>query len=222
MNTPHNFTDQFTLSQRDYLASLDFFTWTRHFYVLRDLVAGVQGDVLEVGTGDGVVRRCVEPFVGSYKVMDINAELNPDVQGDIRQPQPSLIDGFDAVVATEVLEHLPFADVAGCLCNLKTYLRPGGELYLTLPHRKGHMLIVTPNQKLLKWRFPIGLTNLSEAYNRFVRRRIWIDPNHCWEIGDGKIRRNQISELLQQLGWEVKKFQPLPYCDYWVLRKPKD
>ena len=82
------------------------------------------------------------------------------------------------------------------------------------------MLVVTPRQRLRLWRFPIGLTSLSEAYNRFVRRKIWIDPHHCWEIGDGVVTRAQIDAVLRQQGLRSERFSELPYCDYWVLAKP--
>lgn len=212
------FEQQYSISQRQYLAGVDFYTWTRHFHVLRDLCELETGDLLEVGTGDGVVRRCLQPLVRSYTVIDVNPQLQPDVLADLRDPQPDLAERFDAVIATEVLEHIPFTDLPLCLTHLHGFLRPGGRLYLTLPHRKGHMLVVTPGQRLLKWRFPVGLTSLSEAYNRFVRRRIWIDPHHCWEIGDGRVRRAQVQRLLDAAGLRSERFAELPYCDYWVLR----
>lgn len=215
--TDSAFDRQYELTPRDYLANVDFYTWTRHFHVVKDLCARVRGDVLEVGTGDGVVRRCVGPLVASYTVMDINPRLKPDVLADLREPQPALQARFDAVVCTEVLEHLPFEDLARCLGHLVDCLRPGGRLFLTLPHRKGHMLVVTPRQTLWKWRFPVGLTSLSEAYNRFVRRRIWIDPHHCWEIGDGRVRRADVEAVLAARGLATERFDALPYCDYWVL-----
>jgi len=215
--TDSAFDRQYELTPRDYLANVDFYTWTRHFHVVKDLCARVRGDVLEVGTGDGVVRRCVGPLVDSYTVMDINPRLKPDVLADLREPQPALAARFDAVVCTEVLEHLPFEDLARCLGHLVDCLRPGGRLFLTLPHRKGHMLVVTPRQTLWKWRFPVGLTSLSEAYNRFVRRRIWIDPHHYWEIGDGRVRRADVEAVLAARGLATEQFDALPYCDYWVL-----
>ena len=211
--------EQFTLSQKDYLAGLDFFTWTRHFHVIKDLVREVDGEVMEVGTGDGVVRRCVEPFVRAYTVMDLNPNLRPEIHADLLEHQPALEQRFDAVVCTEVLEHLPFDRFDTALGHLAAYLRRGGRLYLTLPHRKGHMLVVTPRQRLWKWRFPFGTTSLSEAYNRIVRRRIWIDPNHCWEIGDGHVTRAMVEARLAAAGLTVERLTPLPYCDYWVLRR---
>lgn len=214
-----DFQSQFTLSQRQYLATVDFYTWTRHFHVVRDLCARVQGEVLEVGTGDGVVRRCVQPFVRGYTVLDINEQLQPDILANLLEPQPALAARYDAVVCTEVLEHLPFDDLQRALSQLASFLKPGGELFLTLPHRKGHMLVVTPRQRLWKWRFPVGLTSLSEAYNRFVRRRIWIDPHHCWEIGDGRVARAHVQQRLAAAGLREQVFTELPYCDYWVLAR---
>jgi len=213
-------THQYALTQKHYLEHLDFYTWARHFHVIKDLCALTQGDVLEVGTGDGVVKRCIQPFVRSYTVFDINANLHPDVLGNLLEPQPGLAGRFDAVVCTEVLEHLPFADFPRCIAALHAFLRPGGLLYLTLPHRKGHMLIVTPRQRFVKLRFPFGTTSLSEAWNRFVRRRIWIDPNHCWEIGDGHVKRQQVEARLAATGLATARFSELPYCDYWVLSRP--
>ena len=60
-----------------------------------------------------------------------------------------------------------------------------------------------------------GLTSLSEAWNRFIRRRIWIDPHHCWEIGDGHVTRTQVETALRAAGLATERFAELPYCDYW-------
>ncbi len=213
----NDFDAQYRLSPRDYLAGLDLYTWMRHFHVLHDLVAHEQGDVLEVGTGDGVLRRCVQPFMPHYTVMDLNPQLQPDVLADLLDPPVALAGAFDAVVCTEVLEHLPFEKLPTALEHLHGFLRPGGRLYLTLPHRKGHALWVSPRQRLHALRFPVGLTSLSEAWNRFVRRRIWIDPHHCWEIGDGRVRRTHIEQALRSAGLATLSFRELPYCDYWRL-----
>lgn len=216
---PDAFERQFHLEPADYLAGLDFFTWTRHFHLFKDLAVRVRGRVLEVGTGDGVLRRCVEPHVAGYVVVDVNARLSPDVVADVRELPASLNGGFDAVVAAEVLEHLPFADFPRSLASLAAALVPGGLLFLTLPHRKGHVLWVGPRQRLHAWRFPVGLLSLSEAYHRFVRRRIWIDPHHCWEIGDGHVRRADVESAFAAAGLAIDQRRALPYCDYWILRR---
>ena len=118
-----------------------------------------------------------------------------------------------------MLEHLPFEKLPAALATLHGFLRPGDRLYLTLPHRKGHALWVTPRQRLVPLRFPVGLTSLSEAWNRFVRRRIWIDPHHCWEIGDGRVKRAAVEQRLRDTGLSTVAFRELPYCDYWRLQR---
>ncbi|BEP38048.1 hypothetical protein GmRootV59_50190 [Variovorax sp. V59] len=216
----HAFDKQFDLSRHDYLSGLDMVTWLRHYHVVRDLVTSAPQRVLEVGSGDGVVRRCVLPLVPVYSVFDINARLEPDYVGDLKLGDTSLTGRFDAVVATEVMEHLPFADLPACLANLYAWLQFGGQAFVSLPHRKSSVAVLSPSQKLHTWRFPNGLLSLSEAYNRFVRGRIWIDPNHCWEIGDGRVTQIAVEQHFAQAGFTLIKHLALPYCDYWVLSKP--
>mgnify|MGYP000925795516 FL=1 len=213
------FDKQFHLSRADYLAGLDMVTWLRHYHVVRDLIAAAPQNVLEIGSGDGVVRRCVLPMVPAYSVFDINANLEPDIVGNLKLGDTSLAGRFDAVVATEVMEHLPFADLPACLANLCSWLRPGGHAFVSMPHRKSSVAVLTPRQKLHTWRFPNGLLSLGEAYNRFVRGRIWIDPNHCWEIGDGHVTQADVEQRFVQAGLRSVKRMELPYCDYWVLAK---
>jgi SAM-dependent methyltransferase len=219
MNRP-GFDAQFTFPREHYVSNLDMVTWLRHFHALRDVLAS-GGDVLEIGTGDGIVRRCAEPLVTSYKVLDINPNLDPDYLGDIRRSDDRLVGKFDTIVITEVMEHLPFEDVPASLGNLWAWLRPGGRMIVSVPHRKSSVAVITPNQKLRTFRFPNGSISLGEFYNRFIRRRIWIDPNHCWEIGDGHVSRADVEGRFAQAGFMKRKRLALPYSDYWVLTKPK-
>lgn len=41
------FDAQFRMQPRDFIAGLDFYTWTRHFHVLHDLLAREHGDVID-------------------------------------------------------------------------------------------------------------------------------------------------------------------------------
>ena len=217
--TQPSFEAQFTVPREHYLSNLDMVTWLRHFHVIHDLLDG-GGDVLEIGTGDGIVRRCVESYVRSYKVLDINPNLEPDYLGDVRDIDETMAGRFDTVVITEVMEHMPFEDMPVVLGNLFTMLRPSGRVIVSLPHRKSSVAVLTPRQRLRTLRLPNGLGGLGEAYNRFVRRRIWIDPNHVWEIGDGRVKRGQVEESFTRCGFVQMKRLELPYSDYWLLDKP--
>lgn len=217
MTRNHDFEKQFHLQKEDYIKHLDFFTWYRHYHLIKGILDSDRRAVLEIGTGDGVLRNILEPQVDSYVVLDINSNLNPDIVGDLRVRNVELLNRFDSVVAAEVMEHLPFADFRSCAANLRAYLKSGGKAFLTLPNRKSSFLFVTPRQALHVYRAPNGLLSLSEFYHRFVKRKIWIDPNHCWEIGDGQVTRQAVESVFLEVGFVIEKLEELLYADYWVL-----
>jgi hypothetical protein len=66
---------------------------------------------------------------------------------------------------------------------------------------------------------PTGFLSPGAFYRRFIKRRIWIDPHHCWEIGDGKTRRGDVESVFDQAGFQRDKVRKLLYVDYWILRK---
>lgn len=122
----NHFDDQFSFSRDYYLNHLDFLNWFRYYHLVKDVLRLGAFDVLEIGTGSGMVRNCLKPLVHDYRVLDINPHLSPDVVADVRVPQLELLGRFDCVIAADVLEHLPFADLAIAATNLFTYLKPGG------------------------------------------------------------------------------------------------
>ena len=86
------------------------------------------GKVLDVGCG----RSPYRPFLGAeeYVGSDPNPDVNPDVVADV-PGLPFEEASFDAVLCTEVLEHVPEPKEA--LANIQQILKPGGILYLTAP-----------------------------------------------------------------------------------------
>lgn len=215
------FDDQFSLRRDYYLSHLDFLNWFRYYHLVKDVLRLGVLDVLEIGTGSGMVRNCLKPLVRDYRVLDINPNLSPDVVADVRVPQPELLGCFDCVIAADVLEHLPFADLAVASTNLFTYLRPGGHALITIPHRQSNFLFMSPTQVPHVFAVPTGFLSLGAFYRRFIKRKIWIDPNHCWEIGDGNVRVRDVESCFNSCGYSVEKFDKLLYVDYWVLKKPE-
>lgn len=77
----------------------------------------------------------VKPFLPSWsrlRTLDINADTEPDIVGDICDLHGLVRDEeFDVILCTEVLEHVddPFSAVQ----ELYRVLKPGGKLYLTTP-----------------------------------------------------------------------------------------
>jgi SAM-dependent methyltransferase len=87
------------------------------------------GRVLDVGGARqrGAFRR---PPGVRWVVADIERAHRPDVGADV-QALPFRDAAFDAIKATELLEHVP--DVARALGECRRVLRPGGHLVITAP-----------------------------------------------------------------------------------------
>jgi SAM-dependent methyltransferase len=87
------------------------------------------GRVLDVGGARqrGAFRR---PAGARWVVADIERAFRPDVTADV-QALPFRAAVFDAVKATELLEHVP--DVAAALAECRRVLKPGGHVVITAP-----------------------------------------------------------------------------------------
>jgi methylase of polypeptide subunit release factors len=80
-----SFETQFTVDRGFYLQQLDFLNWFRYYHLVKDVLRLEAANVLEIGTGSGMVRNCLKPIVGEYRVLDINPNLVPDVVADVRE-----------------------------------------------------------------------------------------------------------------------------------------
>ncbi len=96
-----------------------------------ELPAGAQ--VLDVGAGDSPYRELFAHL--DYKTSDWANSVHPGARAvdyvgsadDLPVPDAA----FDAVILTQVLEHVP--NPADVLAELHRILRPGGRLYMTMP-----------------------------------------------------------------------------------------
>lgn len=87
-----------------------------------------KGSVLEVGAGDGRLAKLL-PAGTTYVTMDID----PNV-GARYASLDEIEETFDAIVAIEVIEHIPVDDLLPWLTRLVALLKPGGRLMLTTPN----------------------------------------------------------------------------------------
>jgi|GEM_PF-6823027 len=218
MNTTYD--SQFSLTSLDYLKKIDFINWYRYFHLFQDLLKIAPKSVLEIGAGEGTLKRITSTIIPEHKVLDVNTRLNPDFLGDVRFPISELCDSFECLIAADVLEHIPFADLSTAIRNLASYCKKGGYLLITIPHRRSHFLWMTPNQIPHVFTVPTGFLSLGGFYRRFIQRKIWIDPHHCWEIGDGNVRQEDVTKIFKQAGLNTISLSKLLYVDYWVLQKP--
>lgn len=103
---------------------------------LRAALAGFRGRLLDVGCGNSPFRHLLDPAMTQYQGVDVEVARafgyqNPDTVYYDGHVLPFPDASFDAVLCTEVLEHIP--DPTETIREIHRVLKPGGRLILTLP-----------------------------------------------------------------------------------------
>lgn len=110
--------------------------------VVSQAVGGGNGDVLEVGPGEGWLSGMLSRAGHRVTVIDVASSwltrlTSPDLAGRVTAEMTRMpfADGsFDVVVASEVVEHIP--DIGLALSEAARVLRPRGRLVITVPYRE--------------------------------------------------------------------------------------
>ncbi len=217
-----DFNSQFSMDLGAYLKGTDLSSWFRYYFILKEVIAIAPKNVLEIGAGNEVVKNCLLGSVESYRVLDINSKLKPDILSDLREYKPELKEKFDCLICSEVLEHMLFENLENNLVNIYKYLKKGGRAVITIPHRRARVMIVTPlsYQKPLIIELPFwAKSSFKSFYDQVLRGQVYIDAHHCWEIGAGKIKKENVEEIFKKSGFLINKSKKLLHVDLWVLDK---
>lgn len=141
--------------------------------VNRDLRYDTSRRILEVGCGNGNVSRGIASM--GYQVLGVDIDKESIELARSNNPLPNLDfraeaaedlkehGSFDAIVCTEVLEHLD--DPTVVLNYVKENLRPGGLFISTVPNGFGprELLMTKPQQFLQKNGMGDGLLTIKRA-----------------------------------------------------------
>jgi len=225
MTDKHEFNSQFSMGYNDYLEGIDLSNWFRYYFIIKEVIEEKPKSILEIGVGNKIVKNCLKGLVKNYQTMDINPKLNPDILLDLRETKLELKEKFDCLICAEVLEHMSFSDLDKNLFNIHNYLDEKGKAIITIPHRRARFMMITPFSyyKPLIITLPVWIKSSPKLfYQQVIKNNVWIDPNHCWEIGDGKIKEKDIKESIGKAGFSIKKFKKLLHVDFFVLEKISD
>ena len=198
-------------------------------YILGNLPNNGRGQkILDLGCGEGYLSRLLKDsrvtgVDASSELLRIARDRNTPgelVLADITQPIAITDTDFDAVIINTTLQDVE--DVAGALRNVKTHIRPGGTLIITIPHPAfrrpaanwaktviGKLLRRDPFVRIDSYPQPfatkIKLTNVDSPTAVYHRPLSW----YVEQAQSGGFRLDNIKELALT-EQDVKKFnQPL-------------
>lgn len=197
-----------------------------YYWILHEALRLPVQVIGEIGIGSAVVSHVLSFNGKSVIKIDFDSSLTPNVTADVRR-LPFRRESFDLVIASEVLEHIPFDDVSTALSELsyitKRYLiisvpynQDHVELYLNIKINR-YLYLGGRLNRLIRRLFPFHLSfgkDLSNVEFRF-------DGEHHWEIGYKGYPIDRIRELLSTRFSLVRELRvPLsPYHFIFVLEK---
>lgn len=130
-------------------------------------------ELLYVGVGNGFVPAYLRSQGVEVSTVDINPDLKPDYICDVTELAEGLNGKrFEAVMACEVFEHLPFSSFGVCLRQLSVVAE--------------RVLITLPVYRRFAFRFSgalrFGRRERAVGVSLSLPKKI-LPPGHMWEIG---------------------------------------
>ena len=184
--------------------------WATYYYQVREIMALKPASMLEIGTGDGFLKRFIEGASEiSYRSMDIAADLRPDIVGSAESIP--LHDGaVDLVVACEVLEHLPYEKFEPTLREMRRVST--SHVLISLPHAGPRLKLSLKLPRIKEIRLA---TKLS-----LPRKHVFLGE-HYWEIGKQGYSISKVRAVLKSVFTIEKDFIPFEsqYHHFFLLRK---
>jgi SAM-dependent methyltransferase len=185
--------------------------WASYWHQIDRVLALAPRDCLVIGEGDGTVTRALSAAGLHVVSVDHSPELDPDIIGDVRA-LPLDDASFDVVLCAQVLEHIPFHDVAAALGELGRVSR--------------RWVVISLPQRGRSWEFAFRLSPLPRVHvggKLPARTRHRWDGQHHWELGARDYPRRRVESILAERFAIRRTFlaPENPYHRFYVLEKER-
>ncbi len=157
-------------------ANADNPVFQRHMIAYNEAAALINGDVLEIGCGEGYAIPIMAPKCKSYLAIDkFQTELeNLPANAEFRQMSVPILEGiesnkFDWVISFQVIEHIE--DDIKYLEEIYRVLKPSGKFIFTTPNK---LMSLTRNPWHVREYTPIEMENIvSKVFSKFNLQGIY-------------------------------------------------
>lgn len=169
-------------------------------------------NVLEIGTGSGLVKYMLQKNGVPVTTIDIDPNLKPDIVCSVLSI-PAQNAAYDVALCCQVLEHLPYENFVPALAEIHRVTKR--NLVLSLPDLNR------------AYRFNVQLPLFGEIKFLYTIPRIrglkWsFDGEHYWNISCRHYPLNRIMSDIPKSGFSVEKtfcvFE-MPWHRFFLLKK---
>ncbi len=168
--------------------------------------------VLEIGPGNGFLSGYLRRAGVDVTTIDIDANLGPTAIAALPHlPFPD--SSFDAVIAFEVLEHIPWELFTPSLREMARV--SAGAVGVSLPDKERVLRLESSMGKLWSFRFLLRVPRLVAPRHKFK-------DQHYWEIGKRGYRQGFILKTMRDAGLDVARHWRVfenPTHHFFDLRK---
>jgi hypothetical protein len=186
---------------------VDIARWSSYFYQIKETLELKPVTVLIIGIGDNVVGNVLSIQQGiDVFTYDFDKELNPDFVGDITEID-TVLGGkqFDAVLACQILEHLPYSRFEEVLKKLRAV---GKHVIISLPHTRVNLTFSVKLHHRSTGSLHLGIFQwwkelICKEENVADHKKPWWrmykkNPEHYWEIGKGQYTKRKIRKSIEK------------------------
>jgi SAM-dependent methyltransferase len=173
--------------------------------------------VLEIGIGNKTVANYLKQQGVNIETCDFDQELEPDYIADIRE-LPFADDAYEAVVACEVLEHIPWEDVELALREIGRVTKR--YVIISIPYATNSVEIIISS--------PWVERKIKRPLDWFIKlpwrpADIKFTGEHYWEMGRKSYPSEKIRVALRKYFEIVREVRPIldPYRYFFILEKKK-
>lgn len=174
--------------------------------------------VLEIGPGNRLVSDYLSRLGIAVTTCDYDRDVKPDVLADIRDiPLPAR--RFDAVLAFEILEHIPFADVPKALAEIARVSRR--HAVVSVPYSGITIEPIVNITIPFVWRKTLRLAIRIPYFLSTIRFED--SGNHYWEVGRRGYGKRKLRKLVKRRFHIRKEYHTLMnQGHYFMVLEKKD
>jgi SAM-dependent methyltransferase len=196
--------------------------WCSYYHQIKEVLSFVpEGSnnlsspaCLVIGVGDGIVPLALQSAGCTVKTFDNNANLHPDIVGDLRHLADYVSpNSFDVILCCQVMEHLPFEYFEKVLNDFSKIAKTA--VVLSLPFS---LIDFSVSIKIPKMRSEKKLLFVVPGFWR--RAKYNEISGHYWEIGERNHSARRIRNSIKKY-FAIKKNYLVPenlYHMFFVLR----